>query len=187
MARGRVLESGQWKSVEAGTPFEKDGKQLLADLKDRLEQSGLSPHEARPADRVRAFRRPQPSRRRAATRRDFDFLGLTTSCGKTRNEQVHGQAKDSSQALHLRDCLRSRFCLRRRPATAYRRSAPGKASAKDGGRPSDDPLAIHEARALVADVDLSVVVHVARHAPRSVDVAAGPICDPGPIGDAEVA
>ena len=143
-----VLESGQWKAVEAGTPqgsgispilanvflhyvvdlwvhqwrrrraagqvivcryaddmvlgcqFEADGKQLLADLKDRLEQFGLSLHEGK--TRLIEFGRSAARNRAAAGRRrpeTFDFLGFTHYCGKTRTNRFTVRRKTQAKRL----------------------------------------------------------------------------------------
>ena len=143
-----VLESGQWKAVEAGTPqgsgispilanvflhyvvdlwvhqwrrrraagqvivcryaddmvlgcqFEADGKQLLADLKDRLEQFGLSLHEGK--TRLIEFGRSAARNRAAAGRRrpeTFDFLGFTHYCGKTRTNRFTVKRKTQAKRL----------------------------------------------------------------------------------------
>jgi RNA-directed DNA polymerase len=143
-----LLESGQWKAVEAGTPqgsgispilanvflhyvvdlwvhqwrrrraagqvivcryaddmvlgcqFEADGKQLLADLKDRLEQFGLSLHEGK--TRLIEFGRSAARNRAAAGRRrpeTFDFLGFTHYCGKTRTNRFTVKRKTQAKRL----------------------------------------------------------------------------------------
>ncbi len=143
-----VLESGQWKAVEAGTPqgsgispilanvflhyvvdlwvhqwrrrraagqvivcryaddmvlgcqFEADGKQFLADLKDRLAQFGLSLHEGK--TRLIEFGRSAARNRAAAGRRrpeTFDFLGFTHYCGKTRSNRFTVKRKTQAKRL----------------------------------------------------------------------------------------
>src|SRR5260370_14813815 len=141
-----VVESGQWRAVEAGTPqgsgispglanaflhyvvdlwvhqwrgrravgqvivcryaddmvlgcqFEADGKQLLADLKDRLEQFGLSLHEGK--TRLIEFGRFAACNRAAAGQRrpeTFDFLGFTHYCGKTRRNKFMVKRKTQAK------------------------------------------------------------------------------------------
>jgi group II intron reverse transcriptase/maturase len=143
-----VLESGQWKAVEAGTPqgsgispilanvflhyvvdlwvhqwrrrraagqvivcryaddmvlgcqYGTDGKQLLADLKERLEQFGLSLHEGK--TRLIEFGRFAACNRAAAGRRrpeTFDFLGFTHYCGKTRANRFMVKRKTQAKRL----------------------------------------------------------------------------------------
>ena len=143
-----VLESGQWRAVEAGTPqgsgispilanvflhyvvdlwvhrwrgrraagqvivcryaddmvlgcqFEADGKQLLADLKDRLEQFGLSLHEGK--TRLIEFGRFAARNRAAAGQRrpeTFDFLGFTHYCGQTRRNKFMVKRKTQAKRL----------------------------------------------------------------------------------------
>jgi group II intron reverse transcriptase/maturase len=144
-----VLESGQWRAVEAGTPqgsgispilanvflhyvvdlwvhqwrgrravgqvivcryaddmalgceFEADGKQLLAELKDRLEQFGLSLHEGK--TRLIEFGRFAARNRAAAAGRrrpeTFDFLGFTHYCGKTRTNKFVVKRKTQAKRL----------------------------------------------------------------------------------------
>ena len=126
-----VLESGQWRAVEAGTPqgsgispvlanvflhhvvdlwvrqwrgrraagqvivcryaddmvlgcqFEADGKQLLADLKDRLEKFGLSLHEGK--TRLIEFGRLPPATERppgSDARRPSTFWASRTTAAK---------------------------------------------------------------------------------------------------------
>ena len=143
-----VLESGQWKAVEAGTPqgsgispilanvflhyvvdlwvhqwrrrraagqvivcryaddmvlgcqYEADGKQLLADLK---EQAGavrpVAPRGQDPADRVRAVRRPQPSRRWAATPGDVRLSGLHALLRQDQDERFTVKRKTQAKRL----------------------------------------------------------------------------------------
>ncbi len=144
-----VIESGQWRAVEAGTPqgsgispvlanvflhcvvdlwvrqwrgrravgqvivcryaddmvlgcqYEADGKQLLADLKDRLEKFGLSLHEGK--TRLIEFGRFAARNRAAAGQRrpeTFDFLGFTHYCGKTKKNKF--MVKRKTQAKRLR-------------------------------------------------------------------------------------
>jgi RNA-directed DNA polymerase len=66
---------------------EADGKRLLAALRDRLMQFGLSVHEGK--TRLIEFGRFAAERRAAAGQRrpeTFNFLGFTHYCSKTRNE-----------------------------------------------------------------------------------------------------
>src|SRR5271170_1188987 len=58
----------------------------------------VAPRGQDPADRVRAVRRPQPSRRWAATPGDLRLSGLHALLRQDQDEQVHGQAEDASQA-----------------------------------------------------------------------------------------
>jgi group II intron reverse transcriptase/maturase len=143
-----VLESGQWKAVEAGTPqgsgispvlanvflhyvvdlwvrqwrgrraigqvivcryaddmvlgcqYEANGKQLLADLKDRLDKFGLSLHEGK--TRLIEFGRFAACNRAAAGQRrpeTFDFLGFTHYCGKTRRNKFMVKRKTQAKRL----------------------------------------------------------------------------------------
>src|SRR5579871_5627977 len=143
-----VLESGQWRAVEAGTPqgsgispilanvflhyvvdlwvhqwrrrraagqvivcryaddmvlgceFETDGKQLLADLKDRLAQFGLSLHGGK--TRLIEFGRFAACNRAAAGQRrpeTFDFLGFTHYGGRTRKNKFMVKRKTQAKRL----------------------------------------------------------------------------------------
>ena len=83
-----------------GCQFEADGKQLLADLKDRLEQFGLSLHEGK--TRLIEFGRFAARNRAAAGLRrpeTFDFLGFTHYCGKTRRNKFMVKRKTQAKRL----------------------------------------------------------------------------------------
>ena len=79
----RFCEGGGVRAPSAtrlvlGCQFEADGKQLLADLKGRLEQFGLSLHEGK--TRLIEFGRFAACNRAAAGQRrpeTFDFLGFS--------------------------------------------------------------------------------------------------------------
>jgi RNA-directed DNA polymerase len=80
--------------------FETDGKQLLADLMDRLEQFGLSLHEGK--TRLIEFGRLAARNRAAAGRRrpeTVDFLGFTHDCGKTRTNKFVVKRKTQAKRL----------------------------------------------------------------------------------------
>jgi len=85
---GRRSSAGTRTIGRSACEFEADGKQCLADLKDRLAQFGLSLHEGetRPIEfgRFAARNRAAAGRRRPET---FDFLGFTHDCGKTRTNR----------------------------------------------------------------------------------------------------
>ena len=83
-----------------GCQFEADGKQLLADLKGRLEQFGLSLHEGK--TRLIEFGRFAACNRAAAGQRrpeTFDFLGFTHYCGKTRRNKFMVKRKTQAKRL----------------------------------------------------------------------------------------
>ena len=72
----------------------------LADLKDRLEQFGLSLHEGK--TRLIEFGRSAARNRAAAGRRrpeTFDFLGFTHYCGKTRTNRFTVKRKTQAKRL----------------------------------------------------------------------------------------
>jgi hypothetical protein len=69
-----------------GCEYEAEARQLLAELKDRLAQFGLSLHEGK--TRLIEFGRFAAERRAAAGQRrpeTFAFLGFTHYCGRTRS------------------------------------------------------------------------------------------------------
>src|SRR5271166_4496042 len=83
----------------------------------------VAPRGQDPADRVRAVRRPQPSRRWAATPGDVRLSGLHALLRQDQVEQIHGQAEDASQALGPKAEGNPR-----RDATPHARSPAGAAS-----------------------------------------------------------
>src|SRR5271157_2862329 len=83
----------------------------------------VAPRGQDPADRVRAVRRLQPSRRWAATPGDVRLSGLHALLRQDQDEQVHGQAEDASQAPGPQAEGNPR-----RDATPHARSRAGAAS-----------------------------------------------------------
>jgi RNA-directed DNA polymerase len=83
-----------------GCQKEVDGKQLLAALRDRLKQFGLSVHEDK--TRLIEFGRFAVERRAAAGQRrpeTFNFLGFTHYCSKTRNGKFVVKRKTQAKRL----------------------------------------------------------------------------------------
>jgi len=83
-----------------GCQQERDGKRLLAELRDRLSQFGLSVHEGK--TRLIEFGRFAAERRAAAGQRrpeTFDFLGFTHYCSKTRNGKFVVKRKTQAKRL----------------------------------------------------------------------------------------
>ena len=77
---------------------EADGKRLLAALRDRLMQFGLSVHEGK--TRLIEFGRFAAKRRAAAGQRrpeTFNFSGLYALLQQDQKRQVRGQAQDTGQ------------------------------------------------------------------------------------------
>ncbi len=100
----RFCEGGGVKLPSAtrlvlGCQYEADGKQLLADLEDRLEKFGLS---LQGKTRLIQFGRFAARNRAAAGQRrpeTFDFLGFTHYCGKTRRHKFMVKRKTQAKRL----------------------------------------------------------------------------------------
>jgi group II intron reverse transcriptase/maturase len=85
-AAGQVIVCRYADDLVIGCQHEGDGKNLLAELRDRLTQFGLSVHEGK--TRLIEFGRFAAGSRSAAGQRrpeTFSFLGFTHYCGKTRS------------------------------------------------------------------------------------------------------
>ena len=99
-AAGQVIVCRHADDMVLGCQFEADGKQLLADLKDRLEQFRLSLHEGKTRliefGRFAAHNRAAAGLRRPET---FDFLGFTHYCGKTRRNKFMVKRKTQAKRL----------------------------------------------------------------------------------------
>jgi retron-type reverse transcriptase len=99
-AAGQLIVCRYADDMVLGCQFETDGKQLLADLKDRLEQFDLSLHEGK--TRLIEFGRFAARNRAAAGRRrpeTFDFLGFTHECGNTRTNRFTVKRKTQAKRL----------------------------------------------------------------------------------------
>jgi hypothetical protein len=97
-----------------GCQHEGDGKNLLAELRDRLTQFGLSVHEGK--TRLIAFGRFTAASRSAAGQRrpqTFSFLGFTHYCGKTRSGKFVVKRKTQVKRL-VRKLQEIRAEMRRR-------------------------------------------------------------------------
>ena len=97
-AAGQVIVCRYADDMVLGCQFETDGKQLLADLNDKLEQFGPSLHEGK--TRLIEFGWFAARNRAAAgaTTGDLRLSGLYALLRQDQDEQVHGQAKDAGQA-----------------------------------------------------------------------------------------
>ena len=85
-AAGQVIVCRYADDLVIGCQHEGDGTRLLAELRDRLTQFGLSVHEGK--TRLIEFGRFAAASRSAAGQRrpeTFSFLGFTHYCGKTRS------------------------------------------------------------------------------------------------------
>src|SRR4051812_802 len=83
-----------------GCQHEAEARQLLAELKDRLAQFGLSLHEGK--TRLIEFGRFATERRAAAGQRrpaTFDFLGFTHYCGRTRSGRFVVKRKTQAKRM----------------------------------------------------------------------------------------
>ena len=86
LAAGQVIICRYADDLVIGCQHEAEARQLLAELKDRLAQFGLSLHEGK--TRLIEFGRFAAERRAAAGQRrpeTFAFLGFTHYCGRTRS------------------------------------------------------------------------------------------------------
>ena len=99
-AAGQIIVCRYADDVVIGCQQERDGKRLLAELRDRLTQFGLSVHEGK--TRLIEFGRFAAERRAAAGQRrpeTFDFLGFTHYCSKTRNGKFVVKRKTQAKRL----------------------------------------------------------------------------------------
>src|SRR5208337_2254297 len=108
----------------------------------------VAPRGQDPADRVRAVRRPQPSRRWAETPGDVRLSGLHALLRQDQGEQIHGQAEDASQALGPKAEGNPR-----RDATPHARSRAGATSVAASS--ADRSLSV-----LRRDLQLSIIALV---------------------------
>ena len=98
-----------------GCQHEGDGKRLLAELRDRLTQFGLSVHEGK--TRLIEFGRFAAASRSAAGQRrpeTFSFLGFTHYCGKTRSGKFVVKRKTQAKRMvrklkEIREEMRQRM------------------------------------------------------------------------------
>jgi len=99
-ATGQVIVCRYADDLVLGCQREEDGKELLAALKDRLTQFGLSVHEGK--TRLIEFGRFAAGRRAAAGQRrpeTFNFLGFTHYCDKTRSGKFMVKRKTQAKRL----------------------------------------------------------------------------------------
>jgi RNA-directed DNA polymerase len=99
-AAGQIIVCRYADDLAIGCQKEVDGKQLLAALRDRLKQFGLSVHEDK--TRLIEFGRFAVERRAAAGQRrpeTFNFLGFTHYCSKTRNGKFVVKRKTQAKRL----------------------------------------------------------------------------------------
>ena len=99
-AAGQIIVCRYADDLAIGCQQEADGKRLLAALRDRLMQFGLSVHEGK--TRLIEFGRFAAERRAAAGQRrpeTFNFLGFTHYCSKTRNGKFVVKRKTQAKRL----------------------------------------------------------------------------------------
>ena len=97
---GQIIVCRYADDLAIGCQQEADGKRLLAALRDRLMQFGLSVHEGK--TRLIEFGRFAVERRAAAGQRrpeTFNFLGFTHYCSKTRNGKFVVKRKTQAKRL----------------------------------------------------------------------------------------
>ena len=99
-AAGQVIVCRYADDLAVGCQHEADGKRLLAALRDRLMQSGLSVHEGK--TRLIEFGRFAAEHRAAAGQprpETFNFLGFTHYCSKTRTGKFVVKRKTQAKRL----------------------------------------------------------------------------------------
>jgi RNA-directed DNA polymerase len=99
-AAGQVIICRYADDLVIGCQHEAEARQLLAELKDRLAQFGLSLHEGK--TRLIEFGRFAAERRAAAGQRrpeTFDFLGFTHYCGRTRSGRFVVKRKTQAKRM----------------------------------------------------------------------------------------
>src|SRR3954449_6600884 len=100
LAAGQVIICRYADDLVIGCQHEAEARQLLAELKDRLAQFGLSLHEGK--TRLIEFGRFATERRAAAGQRrpeTFDFLGFTHYCGRTRSGRFVVKRKTQAKRM----------------------------------------------------------------------------------------
>ena len=114
-AAGQVIVCRYADDLVIGCQHEGDGKRLLAELRDRLTQFGLSVHEGK--TRLIEFGRFAAASRSAAGQRrpeTFSFLGFTHYCGKTRSGKFVVKRKTQAKRMvrklkEIREEMRQRM------------------------------------------------------------------------------